>query len=357
MWKDKSLIDLLQIQHPIIQAPMAGASTPQMAAASANAGCIGSLGCAMMSAEVYTKTFQQTRTLTNGALNMNFFCHVEPKIDADKVQKIESILTPYYEELGIDEMPKAVPTHFPFGGEVAEAVLVSSPNVISFHFGLPEQKYVEALKQKGVKILCSATTVAEAKDLEARGVDAIIAQGWEAGGHHGFYLENHTAAIGTMALVPQLVDAVNIPIVAAGGIADGRSIAAALALGASGVQIGTAFLTCEESSVPEIHQNSLMASDGSNTILTKAFSGRPARGIKNRYSEDLNKLENELPDFPLMNTLTGPLRKKSAASNSPDFVAQWSGQAVGLNRQTTTAELIGNLVAETKIVMQNLYTD
>ena len=348
MWKNTKLTDLLQIEHPIIQAPMAGASTPQMAAASATAGCLGSLGCAMMSADVYTQTFQQTRTLTNGALNMNFFCHAEPKIDADKVRKIEDLLKPYYDELGIDELPQALPTHFPFGGEVAEAVLTSSPNVVSFHFGLPKQEIVEAFKQKGTKILCSATTVAEAKDLEERGVDAIIAQGWEAGGHHGFYLEGQTAAIGTMALVPQLVDAVNVPIIAAGGIADGRGIAAALALGASGVQIGTAFLTCEESSVPEVHQNSLMTSDGSNTTLTKLFSGRPARGIKNRYSDDLNKLESELPDFPLMNTLTGPLRKQSAANGSPDFVAQWSGQAVGLNRKTTSAELINTLVSETR---------
>lgn len=356
MWQDTRLIELLQIEHPIIQAPMAGASTPQMAAASANAGCLGSLGCAMMSAEVYTQTFQQTRTLTNGALNMNFFCHAEPEMDASKIQNIEGSLKPYYDELEIDELPRSVPTHFPFGGEVAKAVLASSPNVVSFHFGLPEQKYIEAFKQKGTKILCSATTVAEAKDLEARGVDAIIAQGWEAGGHHGFYLEDHTAAIGTMALVPKLVDAVNVPIIAAGGIADGRGIAAALALGASGVQIGTAFLTCEESSVPQVHQNSLMTSDGSNTTLTKVFSGRPARGIKNRYSEELKSVEDELPDFPLMNTLTGPLRKKSAASDSPDFVAQWSGQAVGLNRKTTTAELINTLVGETRDVLARIHS-
>lgn len=354
MWKDTRLIELLQIEHPIIQAPMAGASTPKMASASANAGCLGSLGCAMMSAEVYTHTFQKTRTLTNGALNMNFFCHAEPEIDAKKIQKIEDSLKPYYKELGIDEIPEAVPTHFPFGGEVAEAVLASSPNIVSFHFGLPDQEIVNALKQKDIKILCSATTIAEAKDLEARGVDAIIAQGWEAGGHHGFYLEDHTATIGTMALVPQLVDAVNVPIIAAGGIADGRGIAAALALGASGVQIGTAFLTCEESSVPAVHQNSLMTSDGSNTTLTKVFSGRPARGIKNRYSEDIKTIEDKLPDFPLMNTLTGPLRKKSAIDDSPDFVAQWSGQAVGLNRKTTTAELISSLINQTQAVMKAL---
>lgn len=354
MWKDKSLTELLQIEHPIIQAPMAGASTPEMAAASANAGCLGSLGCAMMSASVYTETFNKARSKTNGALNMNFFCHQEPKIDPSKISKIENTLKAYYDELDIDEMPETLPTHFPFGGEIAQAVLASSPNIVSFHFGLPDQELVTALKQKGIKILCSATTVAEAKDLEARGVDAIIAQGWEAGGHHGFYLEDHTASIGTMALVPQLVDAVNVPIIAAGGIADGRGIAAALALGASGVQIGTAFLTCEESSVPQVHQNSLMASDGSNTTLTKVFSGRPARGIKNRYSEDLKSIEDELPDFPLMNTLTGPLRKNSAVSQSPDFVAQWSGQAVGLNRKSTTAELINRLVYETRAVISAL---
>jgi len=354
MWKDTRLIELLQIEHPIIQAPMAGASTPQMASASANAGCLGSLGCAMMSADVYTETFNKTRALTNGALNMNFFCHAEPKLDANKISRVEAELKPYYQELGIDEIPETVPTHFPFEGEVSEAVLASAPNIVSFHFGLPDQEIVTAFKQKGIKILCSATTASEAKDLEARGVDAIIAQGWEAGGHHGFYLEDHTAAIGTMALVPQLVDAVKVPIIAAGGIADGRGIAAAIALGAAGVQIGTAFLTCEESSVPKVHQNSLMASDGSNTTLTKVFSGRPARGIKNRYSEDLKKIEDDLPDFPLMNTLTGPLRKKSAVSDNPDFVAQWSGQAVGLNRKTTTAELIKTLVDETKQTLARL---
>ena len=357
MWNDKRLTELLEIEHPIIQAPMAGSSTPQMAAASANAGCLGSLGCAMMSAETYTSTYNETRSMTNGALNMNFFCHEAPEIDAGKITKIEEILKPYYDELGIEIMPESVATHFPFSGVVADAVLLSAPNVVSFHFGLPEQALVNALKEKGVKILSSATTVAEAKNLEARGVDAIIAQGWEAGGHHGFYLKEKTAGIGTIALVPQLVDAVNVPIIAAGGIADGRGIAAALALGAAGVQIGTAFLTCEESSVPQVHQDSLMASDGSNTALTKVFSGRPARGIQNRYMDELSAIEEELLDFPLMNTLTGPLRKQSASNQSADFVAQWSGQAVGLNRKTNVSDLIESLVEETKTVMQNLYKE
>lgn len=348
------LLDLLNVKYPIIQAPMAGASTPAMAAAAANSGCLGSLGCAMMNADTYKETYNQTRALTNGALNMNFFCHAEPELDAAKIDKAQVQLQSYYEKLGLGNMPNAVPTHFPFGGEVAEAVIETAPNIVSFHFGLPDLKYVKALKEKGSIILCSATTVNEAKDLEAKGVDCIIAQGWEAGGHHGFYLKDKTAGIGTMALVPQLVDAVTVPVIAAGGIADGRGIAAALALGASGVQIGTAFLTCEESSVPEVHQNSLMASDGSNTSLTKVFSGRPARGIENQYMNDLAGVEDELPDFPLMNTLTGPLRKKSALEQSPDFVAQWSGQAVGLNRKSTTKDLIDRLISETETVIKKL---
>jgi len=354
MWKDRRLTNLLDIEHPIIQAPMAGASTPEMAAAAANAGCLGSLGCAMMSAGVYTKTYNATRAMTNGALNMNFFCHNEPEINQDKIAAATERLKPYYDELGMEEMPEAKPTHFPFGGDVADAVIASVPNIVSFHFGLPDLAYVEALKQKGVKILSTATTVKEAQDLETKGVDAIIAQGWEAGGHHGFYLEENTAGIGTMALVPQLVDAVSVPVIAAGGIADGRGIAAAMALGAAGVQIGTAFMTCGESSVPDAHQASLMASDGSNTALTKAFSGRPARGIQNRYLKDLLPVEQELPDFPLMNTLTGPLRKKSAENNAPDFIAQWSGQAVGLNRKTTVSELINDLVEETKLAIKRI---
>ncbi len=354
MWPDTRLMDIFGIEYPIIQAPMAGASTPAMAAAAANNGCMGSLGCAMMKPDVYIDTFNKTRSLTNGALNMNFFCHVEPVEKPDRNERAFELLKPFYEEMGQDQMPDAVATHFPFGDEIFEAVLQACPNVMSFHFGLPNQKYVDALKERGVKILCSATTAAEAREQEARGVDAVIAQGWEAGGHHGFYLEKQTAAIGTFALVPQLVDAVDIPVIAAGGIADGRGIAAALALGASGVQIGTAFLTTEETGIPEVHKNSLLASDGSNTQLTRIFSGRPARGLQNRYMDEIKPFEDELPDFPLMNTLTGPLRKFSAENDKPDFVAQWSGQAVSLNRTGTTAELIQRLVEETQSVIGKL---
>jgi len=354
MWPDKRLCELLQIEHPIIQAPMAGSSTIAMAAAAANAGCMGSHGCAMMTPEVYKDTFDQTRTLTNGALNMNFFCHKAPDIDVQKATFAQEKLTPFYDEFGLGDVPEVKPTHFPFGETMMEAVLASRPNVVSFHFGLPPQQIIERFKKEGLIILSSATTQAEAKDLERRGVDAIIAQGWEAGGHHGFYLKDNTASIGTMALVPQLVDVVDVPVIAAGGIADGRGIAAALALGAAGVQIGTAFLTTDESGVPAPHRASLLASDGSNTNLTKVFSGRPARGIQNRYMDEMAAVENELPDFPLMNTLTGSLRKASAAANKPDFASQWSGQGVALNREGSVGDLIERLVEETRDVLKGL---
>ena len=354
MWPDKRLTELLGIEHPIIQAPMAGASTPAMAAAAANAGCLGSLGCAMMTPEGYRAALEQTRAATNRPLNVNFFCHEPPFFDDQKAAAAQARLKPFFLELGLGEVPEVAPSNFPFGEAMFEAVMASRPGVVSFHFGLPEQRFVDALKSVGATVLGSATTPAEARDLVARGADAIIAQGWEAGGHQGHYLADRPAGMGTMALVPQVVDAVAVPVVAAGGIADGRGIAAALALGAAGVQIGTAFLTTAETGVAPPHVEALLAADGAATAMTRAFSGRPARGIVNRYMRELGPHEDGLPDFPLMNTLTGPLRKASAAAGSPDFMALWAGQAVGLNRQGTVAELVERLVAEAQAAMRRL---
>ena len=354
MWPDTRLTDLLGIEHPIIQAPMAGASTPAMAAAAANAGCLGSVGCAMMTPESYRAAFEQVRGATNRRINVNFFCHKPPFFDDQKAAAAQARMMPFYLELGLGEVPEVAPINFPFGEEMIEAVMGTRPGVVSFHFGLPEQRFVDALKADGAVILCSATTPAEARDLEARGVDVVIAQGWEAGGHQGFYLSDRPAGIGTMALVPQVVDAVRVPVVAAGGIADGRGIAAALALGAAGVQIGTAFLTTAETGVARQHVDALIAADGADTAMTRAFSGRPARGIVNRYMRELAPHEDNLPDFPLMNTLTAPLRKASAERGSPDFLPLWSGQAVALNRRGTVGELVEGLVREARAAMRRL---
>lgn len=344
MWADRRLIDLLGCAHPILLAPMAGSTTPALVAAVSNAGGVGGHGCAMMTPDQVAADAAALRGLTNGPVNLNFFCHRPPR--EGRAGAARDRLAPWFAEFGLGEVPEAVPTNFPFGAEMLEALLAARPRIASFHFGLPPAEMVAALKDAGVLILSSATSAAEARDLEARGVDAVIAQGWEAGGHRGYYLTEEDPAIGTMALVPQLADAVSVPVIAAGGIADGRGIAAALALGAAGVQIGTAFLTAEEASVPAPHRAALMAGDGAATRTTPAFSGRPARGIVNRYMEGMAGVE--LPDFPLMNTLTGPLRKASSERGSPDFIALWAGQARGLQRALPAADLLARLVEETR---------
>ncbi|MEM9063128.1 MAG: DUF561 domain-containing protein [Pseudomonadota bacterium] len=354
MWTDRRLLELLDLDHPIIQAPMAGASTPAMAAAAANAGCLGSLGCAMMTPEDYRADFQALRDGTNRRVNMNFFCHKPPEDDPAANRRAVDRLAPLYDEAGIEKMPDVRPTHFPYGAEMHAEIMETRPGVVSFHFGLPEERFVEELKADGALILCSATTAEEARDLENRGVDVIIAQGWEAGGHQGFYLRDQPSQIGTMALVPAVVDAVDVPVVAAGGIADGRGIVAALALGAAGVQIGTAFLTTKETGSPDAHRKVLLDADGADTRMTRAFSGRPARGVVNRYMDYMEQMEDTLPEFPLMNTLTGPLRKAGASAGSPDMLSLWSGQAVGLNKAGTVAGTIDRLVGETRDVLANL---
>lgn len=354
MWPDRRLCDLLDIEHPIVQAPMAGSDSPALAAAVANAGGLGSLGCAMMSPERCRAAYEEARRASNGALNLNFFAHRPPLRDAARETRAAGLLAPFYAELGLDGPPRIEEASPPFGAPLFEVVAALRPRVASFHFGLPEARFVDALKQAGTVILCSATTAAEARDLEARGVDAVIAQGWEAGGHQGFYLQDRPAQTGTMALVPQIVDAVTVPVIAAGGIADGRGIAAALALGAAGVQLGTAFLTCPESAAPPPHRRALLAADGGATRMTRAFSGRPARGIVNRYMEAMAAHEAELPDFPLLNAGTGPLRRASAQADSPDFVSLWSGQAVALNRELPAADLVSALAEEARAALSRL---
>lgn len=352
MFSNNNMTKILGTKYPIIQAPMAGASTPLMAVASANAGCVGSLGCAMMSAEIYKQNFDACRKQSDGVFNMNFFCHAPYIDDSKKAQAIRIKLEPFYSELGLGEVPELKPTHFPFGEEMLETVLKSRPQIVSFHFGLPAKYMVEALKNAGCVIISSATTLEEAIDLEERGADIIVAQGWEAGGHQGYYLKDESSKIGLMSLLPQIVDAVSVPVIAAGGIADGRGVAAAIMLGASGVQLGTSFLTCIESEVADVYKKSLMNAFGAETEMTRVFSGRPARGITNRYINLMRDLECELPDFPLMNTLTGPLKTTSAKQENPDFMSLWAGQSVGLVQEKSIADFVEQLVADTQTVLR-----
>ncbi|MEK9753428.1 MAG: nitronate monooxygenase [Rhodospirillaceae bacterium] len=354
-WKANALTARLDIRVPIIQAPMAGASTPAMAATVTRAGGLGSLGVALQSPDATRADCEAIRAATNGAYNINFFVHKEAAPAGARGAALRESLAPYYAELGLGDVPTAEVSSRPFNEDHLAIVLEARPPVVSFHFGLPEPKLMKAVKDAGIFTISSATNVAEAKALEKGGVDAIVAQGFEAGGHRGTFAEPYDAGwVGTMALVPQIVDAVSVPVIAAGGIADGRGIAAALALGAQAAQLGTAFLPCPESMIPDVHRKALAQATGDQTRLTSAFSGRPARGIENRYMRDMAGREDEFPDFPILNTLTGPLRKGSAAAGSPDFVSLWAGQAAGIHRTLPAGELLERLVEETDAVFGRL---
>lgn len=354
MWPRMDLTELLKIEHPIIQAPMAGSDTPALAAAVCNAGGLGSLGCGSMSLEALRTNADRLRAATTQPFNLNFFAHRAPNEIPDLDAEARARVMPFYEERGIVDVPEAAQLPFnSFYADMLSVLLEIKPAVTSFHYGLPDSEMVMALKNIGSVILCSATTVAEAKVLDAAGTDAIIAQGWEAGGHRGsFDTTFEDIGVGTMALVPQVVDAVNVPVIAAGGIADGRGIAAAFALGASGVQIGTAFLTCPEARISDMHRSALRQACDDDTRLTRAFSGRSARAKNNRYIETMAKNRTRLPDFPKMYTFSEPLRASSVAAEELDFQFLLYGQAAALNRELPAADLMARLIDETQEVLK-----
>lgn len=348
MWPKNHLTDLLGIKHPIIQAPMAGSTTVELVAAVSNAGGIGSMGYAETPNETIAEDAKKIRALTDKPFNLNFFAHQTPANRSEVVESTRARLKPFYSEAGLGEIPQDVTRPLlTFTEEKLELLLEIKPPLVSFHFGLPDSSSIELLKVAGCRILCSATTTAEAVALEQSGVDIVVAQGWEAGGHRGSFEVNHEDhGVGSMALVPQIADAVSIPVVAAGGIADGRGIAAAFMLGASGVQMGTAFLSCPEASVSETHLEAIRNARDDDTRLTKAFSGRPARARSNNYIESIAAERLPLPDFPTMYTLSDPLREASDDTLDNRFLLY--GQAAALNREMPAAELIQTLVTEAR---------
>lgn len=351
MWPKSRLSALLGLDYPILSAPMANVSTPALAAAVSNAGGLGALACGRLTIGEFEKAVADMRRLSNRSLNVNFFAHLPPVPDATRERRMRELLDPYYDELGRTqvEILTAAP---PFDSTMLEAVLRAGPTVVSFHFGLPDALSVAALKNSGIRVLSSATTVAEAKILEQAGADAIIAQGFEAGGHRGTFGQSlDGGGVGTLALVPQIVDAVSVPVIAAGGIADGRGIAAALALGASGVQIGTAFIPTPESGAHPIYKATVMATKGDQTRITSAFSGRPARLIANRYINEMAKFERGLPDFPLPLALTQPLAAAAISRASTDFAMMFAGQGAALARGLPAGALVERLVEETEAIV------
>lgn len=354
MWPAR-LTKLLRIDYPILASPMAGASTPALAAAVSNAGGLGALGTARHSVDEFNQAVDDVRRHSNRSFNVNFFCHREPKPDPTRERRLRELLDPYYDELGISQ-PDAITAAPPFGPAMLAAVVAAHPAVVSFHFGLPSAGAIAKLKEAGIIVIGSATTVAEAEALEKGGVDAIVAQGVEAGGHRGTFLGSPTenGRIGTMALVPQVVDAVRVPVIAAGGIADGRGVAAALALGAVGAQIGTAFIPTPESGAHAIVKASVMAARDDATRVTNAFTGRPARAIGNRFLAEMAALEAGLPDFPLPLALTQPLGAAAIQRGSTDFSTMYAGQAAALARGLPAAELFARLIEETEAVWAGL---
>jgi nitronate monooxygenase len=342
-----TLQQLLGVELPIIQAPMAGVQGSALAAAVSSAGGLGSLPCAMLPPDVMHTELTAIRDRTGKPFNVNFFCHAQPTPDPDREATWRATLAPYYRELEIDpdSIPSA-PGRVSFSSETAEVLAPFKPAVVSFHFGLPSAELVAQVKAWGSTILSSATTVAEARWLEERGVDAIIAQGLEAGGHRGMFLSSDlTTQVGTLALVRQIVRTVRLPVIAAGGIADAAGVAAAMALGAIGVQVGTAYLLCPEATTSAVHRAALKSEAARHTAITNVFTGRPARGIVNRIIRELGPISAAAPAFPLAATAVAPLRARAEGHGSGDFSSMWAGQNASGCKEVPAADLTRALAA------------
>lgn len=356
MWPDRRIQDLFGIELPIIQAPMAGSVGSELVIAVAEAGGLGSLPCAMLTPDQMRAELGIIRQRTSRPINVNFFCHRPPEPNPAREANWKHHLERYYVELGLDPttpVPSAV--RMPFDSAMCDVVVEFAPEVVSFHFGLPEPGLLDRVRATGAKIIASATTVDEARWLEEHGCDAIIAQGYEAGGHRGLFLTQDIATqAGTMALVPQVVDAVKVPVIAAGGIADARGIVAAFALGASAVQMGTAYLFCPEAKTTPIHRDALKRVKDNNTVITNVLTGRPARGLVNRIIREFGPLTDQAPEFPLAAGAITPLRAKAEGNGSGDFSALWSGQGAALAKEMPAGELTRQLAAGALTILSRL---
>ena len=322
------ITEILGIELPIIQAPMAGVQGSALAIAVSNAGGLGSLPCAMLSAQDLQRELTALREQTTRPFSVNFFCHKDPAPDEGREARWRALLAPYYDELGLDpSAPHAAPARRPFSQEAAELLSHFKPPVVSFHFGLPSPDLLQRVRSWGAKVLSSATTVAEARWLEAQGADLIIAQGYEAGGHRGTFLDGNVAEqMGTFAMLPQIVAAVRVPVVAAGGIVDASTVSSAFSLGAAGAQAGTAYLLCPEATTSRVHRAALKEERAGHTQLTNLFSGGVARGIPNRLMRELGPINPAAPAFPLASGALAPLRAAAERAGSGDFSPLWAGQ-------------------------------
>jgi len=357
MWPNRRLLELFRIEHPIVLAPMAGAMDAALAIAVAKGGGLASLPAALLKADQLREQVATFRAAAGDApLNLNFFAHTPPVPNNAREHVWREKLKPYYVELGIDpNAPVPASNRAPFDEAFCAVVEEVRPAAVSFHFGLPGTALVTRVKAAGCLVLGAATTVAEAVWLEQRGCDVIIAQGYEAGGHRGLFLTDDLAAqVGTFSLVPQVADAVRVPVIAAGGIADARGIVAALALGAAAVQIGTAYLACPESKILPLHRAALKTARDDGTAVTNVMTGRPARGLVNRLMRELGPISDAAPAFPLAGGALAPLHAKAQAQGSGEFSSMWAGQSAALAREMPATDLTRSLAAEAQALMRTL---
>jgi nitronate monooxygenase len=359
MWIDNRLSEVLNIEHPILQAPMAGASNPALVSAVCHCGGLGGLGAAGMGPDSLRDQVRAIKELTKQPFNVNLFNRDTEVYDHSiKVtDKLSQQLQSYHSEFGLGDVPAPIALFGPAEDQL-EVLLNEQVPVISLHFGMAEET-VQRIHAAGSKVICSATTVAEARTLEAMGVDVIVAQGGEAGGHRGtdhneHQNSQHNSLVGTLALVPAVVDAVSIPVVAAGGIMDARGMVAAAALGAAGVQLGTVFLGCPEAGITDAWLARLDAAEGDDTGVTEVISGKAARGIRNRYINELEALDTTLLPYPAQYSLSRDLRRAAVEKGESDFQALWAGQGVGLFRRQSVAELFEALLTESSAIARSM---
>lgn len=354
MWNVNEFTKQLNIKYPIIQAGMAGGiTTPELVAAVSNAGGLGTLGAGYMSADQMEKAIKKIKELTNKPFGVNLFIPDISEIFEDEIKKANDLLRPFREKLSLEEPHVTKPSAQLYEDQL-QVIFREKVPVCSFTFGVPSKEVIEQLKQKNTVVIGTATTVKEAMINETHGVDMVVMQGSEAGGHRGTFSHTFdTAMIGTMSLVPQTVDHINIPVIAAGGIMDGRGVLAALTLGAQAVQMGTAFVTALESGAKQLHIEAILNSTEEQTITTPVFSGKPARGIQNEFIEKMTPYEQMLPGYPVLNTLTNSIRKEAAQQNKPEWIHLWSGQSPRLSKRKTVQQLVSDIVLQIQRIKKN----
>ncbi|MEH7331951.1 nitronate monooxygenase [Neobacillus drentensis] len=357
MWENE-FTRLLKVKYPIIQAPMAGGITSsELVAAVSNSGGLGMIGAGYMSPEQVRLQIKEVQQLTDKPFGVNIFVPAKYEADDERLHNAKSLLQPILEELGVEDtvvLPSFEEDLQSFH-EQLNVILDEKVPICSFTFGIPPLDEINKLKENGVVLIGTATTVSEALINEKAGMDAVVVQGTEAGGHRGtFHTENKHSLIGLMSLLPQVADQISIPIVAAGGIMDGRGLIAAKSLGALGVQMGSAFLVCEESSANQIHKEAIIQATEEQIVVTKAFSGKMARGVNNRFIEKMSSYEDELPDYPIQNELTKAIRKSSSAKGNPENMSLWAGQSPRLARKLHASDLINQILNEAEIVRSKL---